>query len=185
MTPSLPHGHQQHTHPQLHHVHPGQAGGGQLRHHLPPQWCPCSQHAFDSHLSQVLQNGGQKVGHTPRLDFVKSVDCMTLVALCTLCEIVCVKFFSFSFRLRKQLVNLYIVHPTFWVKTMVRLARPIIRWVFIIILWKEWVIMVVASWAVVCNKIKSCSPPLVFKARHLSGSEFADISVCLSRYWVG
>ena len=30
-------------------------------------------------------------------------------------------------RLRKQLQHLYIVHPTFWVKTMLRLARPFIR----------------------------------------------------------
>ncbi len=32
-------------------------------------------------------------------------------------------------RLRKNLKHLYIVHPTFWVKTMLRLARPFIRWV--------------------------------------------------------
>ena len=30
-------------------------------------------------------------------------------------------------RLRKQLMELYIVHPSFWVKTALRLARPFIR----------------------------------------------------------
>lgn len=30
-------------------------------------------------------------------------------------------------RLRKQLKNLYIVHPTFWVRSMLRLARPFVR----------------------------------------------------------
>lgn len=30
-------------------------------------------------------------------------------------------------RLRKQLQHLYIVHPTFWVRSMLRLARPFVR----------------------------------------------------------
>lgn len=32
-------------------------------------------------------------------------------------------------RLRKQLKHLYIVHPTFWVRSILQLARPFVRFV--------------------------------------------------------
>ena len=31
-------------------------------------------------------------------------------------------------RLRKNLRHLYIVHPSFWIKAMLKLAKPFIRW---------------------------------------------------------
>ena len=45
----------------------------------------------------------------------------------------CMYIYTVSFRLRKNLKSLFIVHPSFWVKTMLRLLRPFIRYCTIII----------------------------------------------------
>lgn len=95
---------------QLCDVSDAEDSGGWLCHCLPAQWGSPPQHASCLTLTQVLSHGWPQVCCIYVVSHVEWSSAYS--ALC---------------RLRKQLQHLYIVHPTFWVRSMLRLARPFVR----------------------------------------------------------
>jgi len=80
----------------------------------------------------IYLHGGSNRRNVPPFPWLKRWERQTI----NLKEILANCLFSFSCyqlldrRLRKSLKHMYLVHPTFWIKSLVWMARPFVRWAY-------------------------------------------------------